>query len=132
MRNQVARANRVRIVKTDWFRILLDMQAAGITMAYIARALSLADSTVRNWKYGNEPLHSKGEALLVMHRRRVQIAEDIRKEREAGEFAQLERVSTARRRGRASARKVRISAERPFWIGGKRASAKKQQAEVSA
>lgn len=55
--------------RRDWFRILADLQAAGFSNADVARALKLRDTTIRNWKYGIEPLHSKGEALLDLHAR---------------------------------------------------------------
>jgi len=55
--------------RRDWFRILAELQAAGFSNADVARALKLSDSTIRNWKYGIEPIHSKGEALLELHER---------------------------------------------------------------
>lgn len=53
----------------DWFRILSDLQALGLKNADVARALRLRDSTIRNWKYGKEPTHARGEALLALHAR---------------------------------------------------------------
>ncbi|HEY4373023.1 MAG TPA: hypothetical protein VGN52_13925 [Burkholderiales bacterium] len=53
----------------DWFRILSELQALGLTNADVARALRLRDSTIRNWKYGKEPTHARGQALLALHAR---------------------------------------------------------------
>ena len=53
--------------RRDWFRILAELQAAGFSNAEVARVLRLSDSTIRNWKYGIEPIHSRGEALLELH-----------------------------------------------------------------
>jgi len=57
--------------RRDWFRILAELQGEGFSNAEVARALHLSDTTVRNWKYGIEPLHSKGEALLELHAKYV-------------------------------------------------------------
>ena len=53
--------------KRDWFRILSDLLKVKVNNAEVARRLGLSHNTVRNWKYGIEPLHSKGEALLHLH-----------------------------------------------------------------
>jgi hypothetical protein len=55
--------------RRDWFKVLAELQAAGFSNADAARALGVADTTVRNWKYGIEPIHSKGQALLELHRK---------------------------------------------------------------
>jgi len=54
-------------LKRDWFRLLADLLRAKVNNAEVARRLGLSHNTVRNWKYGIEPLHSKGEALLHLH-----------------------------------------------------------------
>lgn len=54
--------------RRDWFKILAELQTNGFVNKDVARALRISESTVRNWKYGIEPIHSKGEALLDLHR----------------------------------------------------------------
>jgi len=81
--------------RRDWFRILVELRAHGLTDTDIARALRVRDSTVRNWKYGAEPMHSRGEALLALQqelRRRQQRTRRTLRERERRARVRAERV----------------------------------------
>ncbi|MDB5806266.1 MAG: hypothetical protein JWN73_3588 [Betaproteobacteria bacterium] len=93
--------------RRDWFRILAELQAAGFSNADVARALGLSGSTIRNWKYGIEPIHSKGCALLELHRRisrgRRSIRGRVLLEAEPGEALKVRRpprAAQAKARGR--------------------------------
>lgn len=56
--------------KTDWFRILAELDRAGVNNLAVARALKRDHTTVLRWKQGNaEPRHSDGAALLALHAR---------------------------------------------------------------
>jgi len=57
---------RIQIVRRDWCAVVLELHGLGMSDTSIAAALHLRDSTVRNWKYGAEPVHSTGEALLKL------------------------------------------------------------------
>lgn len=52
----------------DWFRILADLQYAGINNADVARILGVPESNVRtNWKHGGRPNYEDGAALVKLH-----------------------------------------------------------------
>jgi hypothetical protein len=68
-----------RPVKTDWHKIICDLNAAGVTCVLIADVLGVGRVTVWDWKCGKGaqgrpkattgPRHDQGEALLAMHAR---------------------------------------------------------------
>jgi hypothetical protein len=62
----IARPDVFAAFRCDWFRILAELQQMGMCCSDVARYLRVADSTVRNWKYGTEPVHSRGEALRAL------------------------------------------------------------------
>jgi hypothetical protein len=60
-----ARAYRPRL-RTDWFRVLVDLQYAGYPHARVAQILDVPVATLRGWKAGSEPAHNYGHALLEL------------------------------------------------------------------
>ena len=57
--------------REDWRQIIAEIEAGGMTAAEISRTINVPESTLRNWKRGNEPLHYHGTALLNLHRART-------------------------------------------------------------
>lgn len=62
-----------RRLRTDWFRILIDLQYAGYPHVRVSQIIDVPLATLRGWKAGSEPAHNYGEALLelwtdVMHK----------------------------------------------------------------
>lgn len=52
----------------DWFRLLVDLQYAGINNTDVARILCVPESNVRNnWKHGGCPNYEDGAALVKLH-----------------------------------------------------------------
>ena len=54
----------------NWFRLLADLNHAGVTNQDVAEILGVAKNSVYGWKMGADPGHSLGEALLKLHRRK--------------------------------------------------------------
>lgn len=52
--------------RTDWFRVLTDLQYAGCPNADVAAYLDVPLSTARGWKDGSEPNHHDGARLLKL------------------------------------------------------------------
>lgn len=52
--------------RTDWFRVLVDLQYEGVTHKRVADVLGVGMSTVLGWKAGSEPNHHDGHRLLEM------------------------------------------------------------------
>lgn len=52
--------------RTDWFRVLADLQRAGISQSDVSRMLGVWQSTVARWAEGNEPRHCHGEFVLEL------------------------------------------------------------------
>lgn len=61
-----ARLHRLPRIRTDWFRVLADLQRAGIDMARVSRLIDVPVGTIRYWKQGGEPSHAAGHALLEL------------------------------------------------------------------
>lgn len=55
--------------KRDWFRILRDLMAAGVSMQKVARACGHQASTVRNWADGSEPKDTDARIVLSLYAR---------------------------------------------------------------
>lgn len=53
--------------REDWFRLLTDLQRAGISHAKVAVILDVSLGTLDGWKRGSEPRHCTGEALKALH-----------------------------------------------------------------
>lgn len=56
----------MKLHSNDWFRILADLDKAGINNAEVARKLNVTPPTVFKWKSGAEPSHYYGELLLML------------------------------------------------------------------
>lgn len=54
-------------VKLDCFRLITDMQYAGVTTKEVARLLGKPPSTVQNWKAGTRPRWEDAERLIELH-----------------------------------------------------------------
>jgi len=53
----------------DWFRVITQLQRAGMDHGQQARELGVSRRTIGNWQQAIcEPSHSKGEALLEIYR----------------------------------------------------------------
>ena len=52
--------------RTDWFRVLVDLQYAGYPHSRVAVILDVPLATLRGWKAGSEPAHSYGHCLLEL------------------------------------------------------------------
>lgn len=61
-------------IREDWFRLLTELQRAGMSHSKVAATLGCSISTVIGWKCGSEPLHSTGEALRALHARHCKAA----------------------------------------------------------
>lgn len=53
----------------DWFRILRDLSAAGVSMSLVARKCGRDTSTVRMWGEGSEPKESDARTVLAIYAR---------------------------------------------------------------
>lgn len=59
-------------VRIDWWRIIADLSAKGMTMQRVSDLTSIPLSTLAGYKNLNvEPKHADGERLLVLWRRTV-------------------------------------------------------------
>lgn len=52
--------------RTDWFRVIVQLQYQGYSQARVARILGVSLTTLRGWKDGSEPAHNFGHALLEL------------------------------------------------------------------
>lgn len=52
--------------RTDWFRVLADLQRCRLHTRAVARRLGVGKTTVHGWKSGSEPRHSDGERLIAL------------------------------------------------------------------
>jgi hypothetical protein len=59
------RRDRSLTPRTDWFRVLADLQYAGHDNIEVAECLGVPAGTLYGWKSGSEPRHSDGHLLLV-------------------------------------------------------------------
>ena len=55
------------IERTDWFRVLADLTAAGVNNAEAARRIDVSRYKIIRWKNGGEVEHDEGAALLRLH-----------------------------------------------------------------
>lgn len=53
--------------REDWFRLLTDLQRAGVSHAKVAAILGISLGTLDGWKRGSEPRHCLGQALKALH-----------------------------------------------------------------
>jgi DNA-binding transcriptional regulator YiaG len=59
--------NKPDHLKLDCFRLLADMQKAGVNNREAARRLGKPASTVQRWKEGAEPCYSDAVRLIDLH-----------------------------------------------------------------
>ncbi len=52
--------------RTDWFRVLADLQYAAYPNADVADHIGVPQGTLRGWKAGSEPRHCDGVRLLEL------------------------------------------------------------------
>lgn len=56
----------VATFRTDWFRVITDINRTRIATQSIAEELGVSKSAVLGWKAGSEPRHGDGEALIAL------------------------------------------------------------------
>ncbi len=56
----------VATFRTDWFRVITDINRTRIATQSIAEELGVSKSAVLGWKSGSEPRHGDGEALIAL------------------------------------------------------------------
>lgn len=61
-----ARLNRRPRLRTDWFRVLVDLQYAQYPHTRVGAILDVPVATLRSWKGGCEPAHTYGHSLLEL------------------------------------------------------------------
>ena len=55
--------------RVDWFRVIADLQRAGMPHAQIAKEVDVSRMTISNWQVGiTEPKYPKGAPLLMVYR----------------------------------------------------------------
>lgn len=52
--------------RIDWFRIIIDLERSGYTLASIAVCVGVGKSTVSGWKSGATPKYDDGDLLLML------------------------------------------------------------------
>lgn len=57
--------------RTDFARIIAELEAAGVTLHGIAKMTGCQFNQVKRWKAGREPKHSIGERLRAIHAEKV-------------------------------------------------------------
>lgn len=55
----------MKTARRDWFQILRDLMAAGISMADVARKCNRDPGAVKHWSTGGDPKES--DARIVLH-----------------------------------------------------------------
>jgi hypothetical protein len=55
--------------RVDWATVIADLNTAGVSGYRLCAILCLDWPTVRHWRDGGEPAHSRGVALLEVHAR---------------------------------------------------------------
>lgn len=58
--------NYVPRLRTDWFRVLADLQRLDYPNARVAALVDVPGSTLHGWKQGAEPPHLYGHQLLEL------------------------------------------------------------------
>ena len=58
------------VPRVDWFRLLMDLKRAGLSLESIARMVEVSKSAVIGWKnLDAEPKHREGERLIALWER---------------------------------------------------------------
>lgn len=55
--------------RRDWFRILRDLSAAGVSMAKVASKCNRTTSSVRSWADGGDPKDTDARIVLALYAR---------------------------------------------------------------
>lgn len=53
--------------RRDWFRIIRDLMASGVSMGEIGRKTQRDKTTVQKWAGGNEPKESDARMVLALY-----------------------------------------------------------------
>lgn len=67
------------VTKLDCFRLLADLQQAGVNNSEVARRLGKSRTTVTRWKGGAEPTYSDGLRLIELHAYVTNVADCVRR-----------------------------------------------------
>lgn len=59
--------------RQDWFRILTELDRAGLNNERVAIILGVSKNTVAGWKKGAEPRHFLGVSLLGLYERHCEV-----------------------------------------------------------
>lgn len=59
-------AERRRVDRVHWFRVLVDLQREGVTHSTVAKQLEIPPPTLHGWKHGSEPPHCDGVRLVAL------------------------------------------------------------------
>lgn len=51
-------------MQIDWFKIIVDIERAGMTQQQISKSIRVSKSTLYGWKAGAVPRYDDGEALI--------------------------------------------------------------------
>lgn len=60
-----------RRYRTDWFRVLVDLDRRGLSNQGVADVLDVPLATLRGWKAGSEPNHYDGDRLLELWQEQI-------------------------------------------------------------
>jgi hypothetical protein len=52
-------------IRVDWFRVLADLKAHGVSLRGIRRQIQIPETTLNYYKQGGEPKHANGEVLIA-------------------------------------------------------------------
>lgn len=55
------------VYPVNWFRIIVDLERAGLTDTEIAKRIGCHKGNISKYKGGTEPLHNTGEKLRHLH-----------------------------------------------------------------
>ena len=53
-------------LRTNWFRVLADLERVGCSNLWVARVIGVPFSTLSGWKAGSEPAHNYGNDLIEL------------------------------------------------------------------
>lgn len=86
--------------RRDWFRIVRDLNAVGVSMAQIGRVCNRTTTTVENWADGSDPKETDARIVLalyakhcpekyVVHQREFAIAVEVERVSQPGDQRRL-------------------------------------------
>ena len=56
-------------MRVDWFRVITDLERAGVSLRAQSSAADVSLGTVAYWKNGGQPKHYNGQLLLHLYSR---------------------------------------------------------------